>query len=204
VLHERIERAMTIDAKLVKTLRDKTGAPMMDCKEAIAESDGDLEMASEYLRKKGLQTADKKAARETSEGLVGSYIHHNGLVGVLVEVNCETDFVARGDDFQAFVKDLGQHIAAANPLYLNPEEVPAEVLDKEREIIKAQITGKPDNIVDKIVEGKLNKYYQETCLLHQLFVKDDSKTIEQLLRELIGKLGENMKIRRFARFNIKE
>jgi len=204
VLHERIERAMTIDAKLVKTLRDKTGAPMMDCKEAIAESDGDLEKASEYLRKKGLQTADKKAARETSEGLVGSYIHHNGLVGVLVEVNCETDFVARGDDFQAFVKDLGQHIAAANPLYLNPEEVPAEVLDKEREIIKAQITGKPDNIVDKIVEGKLNKYYQETCLLHQLFVKDDSKTIEQLLRELIGKLGENMKIRRFARFNIKE
>ncbi len=195
---------MTIDAKLVKTLRDKTGAPMMDCKEAIAESDGDLEKASEYLRKKGLQTADKKAARETSEGLVGSYIHHNGLVGVLVEVNCETDFVARGDDFQAFVKDLGQHIAAANPLYLNPEEVPAEVLDKEREIIKAQITGKPDNIVDKIVEGKLNKYYQETCLLHQLFVKDDSKTIEQLLRELIGKLGENMKIRRFARFNIKE
>lgn len=195
---------MTIDAKQVKTLRDKTGAPMMDCKEALAASDGDLENASEYLRKKGLQTADKKAARETSEGLVGSYIHHNGLVGVLVEVNCETDFVARGDDFQAFVKDLGQHIAAANPLYLKPEEVPAEVLDKEREIIKAQIKGKPDNIVDKIVEGKLNKYYQETCLLQQAFVKDDSKTIDQLLRELIGKLGENMKIRRFARFNIKE
>ena len=195
---------MTIDAKQVKALRDKTGAPMMDCKEALGASEGDLEKASEYLRKKGLQTADKKAARETSEGLVGSYIHHNGLVGVLVEVNCETDFVARGDDFQAFVKDLGQHIAAANPLYLTPEEVPEDVLDKERDIIKAQIKGKPDNIVDKIVEGKLNKYYQETCLLEQSFVKDDSKTIDQLLRELIGKVGENMKIRRFARFNVKE
>jgi elongation factor Ts len=194
---------MTIDAKMVKDLREKTGAPMMDCKEALTESNGDLEKAAEYLRKKGLKTADKKASRETSEGLVGSYIHHNGLVGVLVEVNCETDFVARNEEFQALVHDLGQHIAAAKPLYLDREEVPADVLAKEREIIAAQIKGKPDNIVEKIVDGKINKYFQENCLLEQPFVKDDSKTILDLVKELIGKLGENMKIRRFARFDVK-
>ena len=194
---------MTIDAKMVKKLREKTGAPMMDCKEALTESGGDLEKAAEYLRKKGLKTADKKASRETSEGLVGSYIHHNGLVGVLVEVNCETDFVARNEEFQALVHDLGQHIAAAKPLYLDREEVPEDVLAKEREIIAALIKGKPDNIVEKIVDGKINKYYQENCLLEQPFVKDDSKTIQDLVKELIGKLGENMKIRRFARFDVK-
>ena len=176
---------------------------MMNCKEALAACDGDLEKANEFLRKKGLQTADKKSSRETSEGVVGSYIHHNGLIGVLIEVNCETDFVARGDDFKALVNDLCQHIAAANPIYLAPEEVPAEILDKEREIIKAQIKGKPDNIVEKIVEGKLSKYYQENCLLNQLFVKDDKMTITDLVKTMIGKLGENMKIRRFARFDVK-
>jgi elongation factor Ts len=194
---------MTIDAKLVKELRDKTGAPMMDCKEALSESGGDLTKAAEYLRKKGLKTADKKASRQTSEGVVGSYIHHNGLVGVLVEVNCETDFVARNEEFQVLVRDLGQHIAAAKPLYLDREEVPGDVLSKEREIIAAQIKGKPDNIVEKIVDGKIGKYYQENCLLEQPFVKDDKKTIQDLVKETIGKLGENIKIRRFARFDVK-
>jgi len=194
---------MTIDAKQVKALREKTGAPMMDCKEALGEASGDMQKAVEYLRKKGLKTADKKASRQTSEGLVGSYIHHNGLVGVLVEVNCETDFVARNEDFQTFVRDLCQHIAAANPTYLNPEDVPQEVLEKEKEIMKAQITGKPDNVVEKIIEGRLNKFYQENCLMNQTFVKDDKKSITDLLRELIGKLGENMKVRRFARFDVK-
>jgi len=194
---------MTIDAKMVKALRDKTGAPMMDCKEALAESGGDLEKATEYLRKKGLKTADKKTSRQTSEGVVGAYIHHNGLVGVLVEVDCETDFVARGDDFKALVRDLGQHIAAANPAYLAPEDVPAEVLEKEREIMRAQIKGKPENIVEKIVEGKLKKFYQENCLLEQSFVKDDKVAVKDLVRSVIGKLGENIKIRRFARFDVK-
>jgi elongation factor Ts len=194
---------MTIDAKQVKALREKTGAPMMDCKEALAESGGDMDKANEFLRKKGLKTADKKASRQTSEGLVGSYIHHNGLVGVLLEVNCETDFVARNPEFQEFVQNLCKHIAAANPRYVSPEEVPEDVLAKEKEIMRAQITGKPDNIVDKIVEGKIRKFFEETCLLDQPFVMDDKKTITQVLKEIIGKLGENMRIRRFARFDVK-
>ena len=195
---------MTISAKVVKELRQRTGAPMMDCKQALSESDGDLEKAADYLRKKGLKTADKRAARETSEGLVGSYLHHNGLIGVLVEVNCETDFVARNEDFAAFVKELGQHIAAARPEYLDAEQVPEDVLDHEREIFTAQITGKPDDSVEKIVDGKIKKFYQEKCLLNQAFVKDDSKTVTDLVKEQIARCGENIKIRRFARFDVKD
>jgi elongation factor Ts len=193
-----------IDAKTVKDLRDRTGAPMMDCKEALSASGGDVEKALDWLRKKGLKTATKKASREASEGAVGSYIHHNGKIGVLVEVNCETDFAARSDPFQAFVKNLSQHIAAARPLYLNREEVPQDLLAKEREIAAAQIKGKPENIVEKIVTGRLEKYYQEICLMDQAYVKDDSKSISALLTETIAVVGENMQIRRFARFEIGE
>jgi elongation factor Ts len=192
----------SIDAKTVKELRDRTGAPMMNCKEALQESDGDVEKALEYLRKKGLKAASKRAGREASEGMVGAYIHHNGKIGVLVEVNCETDFAARSEPFQDFIKDLSQHIAAANPRYLSREEVNQEALEKEREIFAAQITNKPQNIVDKIVDGKMEKFYQEACLLDQPFVKDDKKKIAELVTDVIAKVGENIKIRRFARFDV--
>lgn len=195
---------MTISAKVVKELRERTGAPMMDCKQALTEVDGDLEKAADFLRKKGLKTADKRASRATSEGLVSSYLHHNGLIGVLVEVNCETDFVARNEGFVEFVRDLGQHIAAAKPEYLDAEKVPEDVLAREREIFAAQVTGKPADIVEKIVDGKIKKFYQEKCLVDQPFVKDDSLTIAALVKEQIAKLGENIKIRRFARFDVKE
>lgn len=195
---------VSIDAKTVKELRELTGAGMMDCKTALAESGGDVEKAKDYLRKKGLKTAGKKASREVSEGIVGAYIHHNGKVGVLVEVNCETDFAAKTDAFGDFVKDISQHIAASKPMYVSREEVPEELIAKEKEIYAAQITNKPANIVDKIVEGKMDKFYQECCLLDQAFVKDDSKTISALLTETIAKVGENMKIRRFARYDVSE
>lgn len=197
---------MEISATQVKELREKTGAGMMDCKKALAEVSGDFEKAVEYLRKKGIASAAKKAGRATKEGAVSSYIHGEGKVGVLVEVNCETDFVARTEQFRQFVKDLAMHIAAANPQWVRPEEVPAEVLAKEKEIALAQMqaSGKPAAVLEKIAEGKIKKFYEDTCLIHQAYVKDPNKNIEQLLKETIAALGENISIRRFARFMLGE
>ena len=190
----------------VKKLREKTGAPMMDCKEALQETHGDFEKAIEFLRKKGMADASKKSGRIASEGVVHSYIHGEGSIGVLVEVNCETDFVAKNEGFRAFVKDIAMHIAASNPLYVSERDVPQNVLDKEREIYKHQASQskKPPQVIDKIVEGKIQKYYEETCLLKQVFIKDQNKKIEDLLKELIAKLGENCTIRRFVRFQLGE
>lgn len=197
---------MAISASMVKDLRESTGVGMMDCKKALTETNGDFEKAVEFLRKKGLSKAAKKADRDASEGFIGSYVHHNGKLAVLVEVNCETDFVAKTDDFQDLVKNISMHIAAANPLYVKPEEVPAEVIEKEKEIIKAQLAkeNKPENIIEKIVEGRVNKYYTDNCLLNQPYVKDDKKSIQDLVNENIGKLGENIVVRRFVRLVIGE
>jgi elongation factor Ts len=197
---------MAVSASAVKELREKTGAGMMECKKALEEANGDLTRASELLREKGLAAAAKKAGRLASEGLVEAYIHANGRIGVLVEINCETDFVAKTDEFKTFVRDIAMHIAATNPGYVRREEVPTEELEKEKEILKAQALneGKPANIVEKMVEGRINKYYQEVCLLEQSFVKDPDKTIEGLLKEKIAKIGENISIRRFARFELGE
>lgn len=197
---------MEISASLVKDLREKTGAGMMDCKKALTEASGDFEKAVEYLRKKGIASASKKAGRMTKEGAVTSYIHGEGKVGVLLEVNCETDFVARTEQFRQFVKDLAMHIAAANPQWVRPEEVPASILEKEKEIAIAQMqaSGKPAAVLEKIAEGKLKKFFEDHCLLQQCFVKDSSKTIEQLLKETIAGLGENISVRRFARFVLGE
>jgi len=194
---------MEISAGLVRDLREKTGAGMMDCKKALAEASGDFEKAIEYLRKKGIASASKKAGRATKEGSVSSYIHGEGRVGVLLEVNCETDFVARTEQF---VKDVSMHIAAANPAYVNSTEVPAEIIAKEKEIAVAQMqaSGKPAAVLEKIAEGKIKKFYEDTCLMNQVFVKDPSKTIEQLLKEAIAALGENIIIRRFSRFQLGE
>jgi len=195
-----------ISATMVRDLREKTGAGMMDCKKALAESGGNFEKAVDYLRQKGLATAAKRAGRVASEGRIGSYIHAGGKIGVLVEVNCETDFVAKTDDFQNFAKDLSMQIAASNPLFVRREEVPPEALEKEREIyrIQAREAGKPEKVIDKIVDGKLEKYYGEVCLLEQVFVKDTDLKIQDLLNGLIGKLGEKIEIRRFARFQVGE
>ncbi len=197
---------MEISAKLVQDLRANTGAGIMDCKKALAESEGNLEKAVDILRKKGLAAASKKAGRVTSEGAVTSYIHGGGKLGVLLEVNCETDFVARTDQFQQLVKDVSMHIAAANPQYLKRENVPADVVEKEREIYRAQVesTKKPANVIEKIIDGKLDKFYSEVCLYEQPFVKDPDKTIHQLVTDAIAKLGENLNIRRFARFVLGE
>jgi elongation factor Ts len=197
---------MEINAKLVKDLREKTGAGMMDCKNALVESKGDMEQAIVILRKKGLASAQKKAARVAAEGMIGHYIHAGGKLGVLVEVNSETDFAARSDDFQILVKDIAMHIAAQNPLYVKREDVPAEVLEKEREIYRdqARASGKPANIVDKIAEGKLESYYEMACLYDQKFVKDPNITIKELINNLVGKIGENIQVRRFARFKTGE
>lgn len=194
-----------ITAEMVRELREKTGAGMMDCKKALSESAGDIEKALDALRQKGLATALKKAGRQASEGAIGSYIHMD-KIGVLVEVNCETDFVARTDDFKSLVKDLAMHIAAASPQYVSREEVPSEVVEREKEIFKAQVEGKPANVVEKIVEGKLDKFYSDVCLLDQVFVKDPEgkQKIKGLLTERIAKLGENIIIRRFARFQLGE
>lgn len=191
---------------MVRDLREKTGAGMMDCKKALAESGGNFEKAVDYLRQKGLATAAKRAGRVASEGRIGSYIHAGAKIGVLVEVNCETDFVAKTDDFQNFAKDLAMQIAASNPLFVRREEVPPEALEKEREIyrIQAREAGKPEKVIDKIVDGKLEKYYGEVCLLEQVFVKDTDIKIQDLLNGLIGKLGEKIEIRRFARFQVGE
>lgn len=191
-----------ITAKMVGELRARTGAGLMDCKKALKESDGDENKAIDYLRKKGIASAAKKADREASDGLIEAYIHFGGKVGVLIELNCETDFVAKTDDFKALAHDIAMHIAASNPLCVTREEVPAEMIEKEREIAASQITGKPENIVEKIVNGKIEKVYQDNVLLEQSYVKNPDQTIEQLLKEQITKLGENIIVRRFTRFQI--
>jgi elongation factor Ts len=195
---------MNISAALVKELRDKTGAPMMDCKQALAESKGDVEGAIVYLRKKGIATAAKKAARVTSEGSVASYIHAGGKIGVLLEVNCESDFVARNEIFQSLVHDIAMHIAASDPKFVRKEDVTAADFEREKEIYRAQAaaTGKPANVVEKIVEGKMSKFYEEVCLVDQPFIKDQTVSVGQLIASTIGKLGENISVRRFARFKV--
>jgi len=200
------EDKVTITAAQVNELRKATGAGLMDCKKALAETGGDHEKAIDYLRKKGLAAASKKAGRIASEGVVGSYIHAGGKIGVLVEVNCETDFVAKNEAFQAFVKDIAMHIAAAAPQFVRREDVDPALLEREKEIYraKAKETGKPDNIVEKIVEGQISKFYGEICLLEQPFVKDPDKTIQTYLNETIASIGENISIRRFARFVLGE
>lgn len=195
---------MEITAKMVADLRQQTNAGMMDCKKALSECNGNMDEAADYLRKKGIAKAAKKEGRATANGLVESYIHPGGQVGVLLEVNCETDFVARTDEFKHFVHDVAMHIAAAAPVALDRTTVDAALVEKEAEIYKAQMQeeGKPDNIIDKIVKGKIDKFYGEVCLLEQKFVKDPDQTIEDLLKSKIGSLGENMAIRRFARYQI--
>jgi elongation factor Ts len=197
---------MSISAEMVRRLREETGAGMMDCKSALVEAKGDSEAARELLRKKGLAAAAKKAGRVASEGMVGHYIHPGSKIGVIVEVNCETDFVAKTDDFQALVKDVAMHVAATAPLYVSKEEVPAEVLQKEKEIYKAQAAaqGKPENVQDRIAEGKLKDYYTQFCLLEQPFVKDSKLTVGQLVQEKIAIIKENIVVRRFARFKVGE
>ncbi len=197
---------VSITAAQVNELRKVTGAGLMDCKKALMETDGDQEKAVDYLRKKGLAAAAKKAGRIASEGMVGSYIHAGGKIGVLVEVNCETDFVAKNENFQAFVKDIAMHIAAAAPQYVRREEVPADVVEREKDIYraKARETGKPDNIIEKIIEGQVNKFYADICLLEQPFVKDPDKAVQAYLNETIASIGENISIRRFARFTLGE
>jgi elongation factor Ts len=199
-----------VTASAVKSLREKTGAGMVDCKNALVEANGDETSAIEILRKKGIATAGKKAGRVTAEGVVGSYIHMGGKVGVLVEINCESDFVARGDEFQQLVKDIAMHIAAADPRYVRREEVPAAELDKEREILREQLkndpknANKPDDVLNKIIDGRLNKFYEETVLVDQPFVKDPSKTIGELVTEKIASIKENITIRRFTRYKMGE
>ena len=199
-----------ITMSAVKALREKTGAGMVDCKSALVEADGNIEQAVEILRKKGMATADKKSGRITAEGAVGSYIHMGGKVGVMVEINCESDFVARGEEFQQLVKDVAMHIAASDPQYVRREEVPSEVLDKEREILRDQLkndeknANKPAEVLDKIIEGRINKYYEENVLLDQAFVKDPSKTIGELVAEKIASIKENITVRRFTRYKMGE
>ncbi len=193
---------MEITATMVKDLRERTGAGMMDCKKALAQTEGDLEKAIEFLREKGLATAAKKAGRIASEGLVEAYIHGGGRIGVLVEVNIETDFAAKNEEFRTFVKDVAMQIAAYNPLFVRREEVPQEVIEKEKEILKVQAIneGKPEHIAEKMVNGRIEKYYTEICLLEQVFIRDSEKTVEQILKEKIATIGENINIRRFVRF----
>ena len=195
-----------ISAKLVKELRDKTGAGMMDCKEALAASAGDMTKAVEFLRKKGRATAQKRAGRATSEGTIATYIHMGGKLGVMVEVNSETDFVAKNEQFLEFAKNVAMHIAASNPLGIRPEDVPPEVVAKEREIYLAQAreTGKPEKVLEKIVEGKLKKFFEDSCLLNQAYVRNPDITVGDLLNDLIAKMGENIGVRRFVRFQVRE
>ena len=197
---------MKITAAMVKELRERTAAGMMDCKKMLQEAEGDMEKAVELLRKKGLASAGKKAGRTAAEGAVGSYIHGNGSIGVLVEVNCETDFVGRTDEFQALVKDIAMHIAAADPRFVRREEVTQSVLDKEAEIYAEQMRaeGKPEKIIPNIVKGKIEKYYSEHCLLEQAYIKDTDKSVQEMITEKIAKIGENIQVRRFARFKLGE
>jgi elongation factor Ts len=195
---------MEINAAMVKKLRDATGAGMMECKAALTEAGGDLEAATTLLRKRGLATAAKKAGRATSEGLIGHYIHMGGKIGVLVEINCESDFVARTDKFQELTKEIAMHIAAASPTYVRREEVPADIVAREKEIYREQVKDKPAQVIDKIVEGKLNSYYQQFCLMEQPSVRDPNVTITQLLQDAIRILGENITISRFVRMKVGE
>ena len=197
---------MDISASLVKQLREQTGAPMMDCKKALLESGGDFEKAVTYLRQKSLATVTKKTSRPTSDGLIAAYIHPGSKIGVMVELNCETDFVARGDDFTVFTKNVAMHIAALNPIYVRREDVSEPVIESEKSIYREQAkeSGKPEKFWDKIISGRLEKFYAEVCLLEQSFVKDPNKTIRDLLNEKIAKLGENMILRRFVRFQLGE
>ena len=197
---------MEISASMVKDLRERTGAGMMDCKKALIETNGDMEKAIEYLREKGIAKAAKKAGRLASEGIVDAYIHGGGRIGVLVEVNIETDFAAKNEEFRAFVKDIAMQIAAMNPSYVKREDVPASVIEKEKEILKAQAIneGKPAHIAEKMVAGRIEKFFNEVCLLKQPFIKDNDKTVQQVLQEKIAVIGENINIRRFVRFEMGE
>jgi len=194
---------MAISADAVRDLREKTGAGMMECKKALVESGGEFEKAIDLLRQRGLATAAKKAGRTASQGLIGSYIHMD-KIGVMIEVNCETDFVARTDDFKELVKDLAMQIAAANPGYVSREEVPQDVIEREKEIYRAQVTNKPPQVVEKIVEGKLEKFFSDTCLVDQVFVKDPDKKIKDVITEKVAKVGENIVVRRFVRYQLGE
>jgi len=195
-----------ITAAMVKELRDQTGSGMMDCKRALAETNGDLEKALDFLRKKGLAKAQKRAGRATSEGIIYSYIHAGSKLGVMVEINCESDFVAKTADFQEFAKNVAMHIAAANPAGLNPEDIPQSVIDREREIYRAQALeqGKPASIVDKIVDGQVQKFYKDSCLMSQQYIKDPKKSVAEMTTEAIGKIGENIMVKRFVRFQVGE
>lgn len=195
---------VNFDAASVKKLRDTTGAGMMDCKAALTEASGDFDKAMEFLRKKGMDTAKKKASHETKEGVIQSYVHQGSKIAVLVEINCETDFVARNEDFQRFTRDIAMHIAASSPKFVNPEEIPADFLEKEKAVFRDQVQGKPANVIEKIVEGKLAKVKEEICLLEQPFVKDQDKKVKEYLTEIISKIGENIIIKRFARFEVGE
>ena len=193
-----------ITAQMVKELRDSTGAPFIDCKMALEEVAGDLDKALDILKIKGVAKASKKVGRETPEGIVASYIHAGGKIGVMVEVNCETDFVARNEEFQTFAREVAMQIAASNPKYISKEEIPESELEREKEILKAQVleSGKPENIAEKIVEGKIEKFFEEVCLLNQTYIRNSKVKINDLLQELIAKIGENIKVRRFARFQL--
>ncbi|MBC7223311.1 MAG: translation elongation factor Ts [Anaerolineae bacterium] len=195
-----------ITAAMVKELREKTGAGVLDCKNALAEAGGDIERAVEILREKGLADAAKRMGREANEGIIGSYVHAGSRVAALVELNCETDFVARTEEFQALAHDLAMQVVAARPLYLTPEDIPEEVLEREREIYRAQVadSGKPEHVIERIVQGKLEKFLDEVCLMRQPFIKDDSMTVEELIRQAIARLGENIVVRRFARLAVGE
>lgn len=198
--------AIAITADLVKTLRERTGAGMMDCKAALNETGGDIEKAIDVLRKRGLASAAKKSGRTTSEGVVGSYIHMGGKIGVLVEVNCESDFVARTEDFQTLVKELGLQIAAQAPLYVSRDEVPSDAIEREKGIYREQMasSGKPANVIEKIIEGKLNSYFEQVCLIEQPSIRDPKVKVEEMIKAVIGKLGENIAVARFARFKVGE
>jgi len=193
-----------ISASTVQDLRSRTGAGMMDCKKALTETNGDIEKAVDYLRKKGISSAEKKAGRETKQGSIISYIHGGGRIGVLLEINCETDFVARNESFQGFARDLAMHVAASNPPFLNREAVPADLLKKEKDIHRDQMKDqkKPENIIEKIIEGKINRFYEENCLLEQAFVKNPDITVGDYLKETIGKIGENIVVSRYVRFEL--
>jgi len=193
-----------VTSNMIKELRDKTQAGMVDCKKALVENDGDIDKAVEYLRKKGLASADKKMGREVTEGIVASYIHSNSKIGVLIELKCATDFVARNEEFVNLAKEIAMQIAAANPLYVKPEDVPADIIEKEKEIYREQMknSGKPDNVIEKIVEGKLTKFYSEVCLLEQEFIKDSAVKIQDLIKQKIAVFGENIEVGKFSRFQI--
>jgi elongation factor Ts len=195
-----------ISAEMVKELRQKTGSGIMDCKKALAECGGDLEKALDFLRKKGLATAQKRSGRETSEGIIESYIHMGGKIGVMVEVNCESDFVAKNEDFKDFARNIAMHIAAMNPVGVSPEDIPEDVVERERSIFREQALemGKPEKMLEKIVEGKVNKFYKEASLMNQPYVKDPKLTVTDILNELIAKIGESIKIKRFVRFQLGE